>query len=66
MDRPRIAYAGQCLYTAEGDYTGLVALDPQNPNRLFISTNADPVAGTPLISLTDGRRHWEITGRYRR
>jgi hypothetical protein len=56
----QIAYAGQCLYTAENDYTGLVTLDPQNPNVLYISTNAHPVTGAALISSTDGLRHWEI------
>lgn len=55
-----IAFAGQCLYASQVDYTGLVALDPQNPNRLWISTNADPVTGQPLISGSDGRRHWEL------
>jgi len=56
----QIAYAGQCLYTAQNDYTGLITLDPQNPNIVYISTNADPVTGSPLISLADGQRHWEI------
>lgn len=27
---------------------------------VFISTDADPVAGTPLISAADGQRHHEI------
>lgn len=55
-----IAYAGQCLYTAENDYTGLITLDPQNPNVVYISSNAHPVSGSPLISSADGLRHWEI------
>lgn len=56
----QIAYAGQCLYTAENDYTGLITLDPQNPNVVYISTNAHPVTGAALISSTDGLRHYEI------
>ncbi len=55
-----IAHAGSRLYKGEDDYTGLAALDPHDPNRIYISTNADPVSGKPLVSKADGRRHWEI------
>ncbi len=55
-----IAYAGSKLYPGEDDYTGNVALDPHDPNIVYISTNADPVSGKALISRADGRRHWEI------
>jgi hypothetical protein len=37
-----LAKAGGGLYSPENDYTGLVALDPNNPNRLFMSSNIDP------------------------
>jgi hypothetical protein len=37
-----LAKAGGGLYQPENDYTGLAALDPNDPNRLFISTNIDP------------------------
>jgi hypothetical protein len=37
-----VAKAGGFLYASEADYTGLVALDPSDPNRLFISTKIDP------------------------
>jgi hypothetical protein len=37
-----LAKAGARLYPSEQDYTGLVALDPFNPNRLFISSTIDP------------------------
>ena len=40
-----IAYAGTRLYRGEDDYTGLVALHPEDPNTLFIATNADPTTG---------------------
>ncbi|MBP8606254.1 MAG: BNR-4 repeat-containing protein [Phycisphaerae bacterium] len=56
----QIAYAGQCLYTEENDYTGLITLDPRNPDIVYISANVHPVTGAPLISSADGRRHWEI------
>jgi hypothetical protein len=55
-----IAYAGHRLYPGEDDYTGNVALDPQDPDTIFISTNADPSTGAPLKSATDGQRHWEL------
>lgn len=55
-----IAYAGTRIYAGEDDYTGLAALDPHDPNTMFISTNADPATGSPLISKADGQRHWEI------
>lgn len=55
-----IAYAGTRLYPFEDDYTGLAALDPNNPDLIYISTDADPATGTPLISKADGRRHREL------
>lgn len=55
-----IAYAGTRLYPGEDDYTGNIALDPVDPDTVYISTNADPRTGTPLVSAADGRRHWEI------
>ena len=55
-----IAYAGRRLYASEDDYSGLGALDPHNPNVLYISTDADPVTGKPLISSADQKRHYEL------
>ncbi|HEV8303961.1 MAG TPA: BNR-4 repeat-containing protein [Gemmatimonadales bacterium] len=55
-----IAYAGTRLYPGEDDYTGLAALDPKDPNVIYISTDADPVSGAPLVSRADGRRHREL------
>lgn len=55
-----IAYAGTRLYKGEDDYTGNIALDPEEPDAVFISTNADPATGAPLKSRTDGKRHWEL------
>lgn len=55
-----IARAGSRLYKGEDDYTGLAALDPHDPSVLYISTNADPATGKPLVSKADGQRHWEI------
>jgi autotransporter-associated beta strand protein len=45
-----IAKAGGYLYSAEGDYTGLAALSPSDPNTLYISTKIDPRDGTTTTS----------------
>jgi len=55
-----IAYAGERLYAFEDDYTGLVAIDPHDPDYLVISTNAHPDTGEPLVSNADGKRHYEL------
>lgn len=55
-----MAYAGSALYGAEADYSGLVALDPHNPDIVYISADVHPVTGTPLISAADGQRHYEL------
>ncbi len=55
-----MAFAGTRLYPNEDDYTGLVALDPEDPDVVVISTNADPATGEPLMSQADGLRHWEL------
>ena len=55
-----MAFAGTRLYQGEDDYTGLAALDPMDPYTVFISTDADPSTGEPLVSMTDGQRHYEI------
>jgi hypothetical protein len=55
-----MAHAGTRLYPGEDDYTGLVALDPKDPAVAYISTDADPVRGTPLVSAADGKRHHEL------
>ena len=55
-----IAHAGTRLYPTEDDYPGLAALDPNNPGVAYISTDADPVTGAPLVSETDRQRHYEL------
>jgi len=55
-----MAYAGTRLYPGEDDYTGLASLDRRNPNVVYISTDADPSTGKPLISSADKRRHYEL------
>jgi hypothetical protein len=55
-----IAHAGTRLYSGEDDYSGLAALDPNNPDLAYISTDADPASGAPLISRADHKRHYEL------
>jgi hypothetical protein len=55
-----MAHGGSRLYAGEDHYTGLVALHPTRPDVVYISTNADPVTGRPLVSRTDRRRHHEV------
>ncbi len=44
VDR-QVAYAGGCLYPAESSYTGLIALDPEDPAKVVISSDVDPKNG---------------------
>lgn len=55
-----IAFAGTRLYPGEDDYTGLGSLDPRNPGVVYISTDADPLTGKPIISRANYRRHHEL------
>lgn len=55
-----IAHAGSALYAPEVDYPGLAAVHPYAVDHVYISTDADPITGAPLISKTDKKRHYEI------
>jgi len=55
-----LAFGGRRLYSGEDDYSGLGSFDPTDPNVVFISTNANPTTGVPLISAADNARHHEI------
>ncbi len=56
----QMAYAGTALYDVECDYTGLCALNPADVSTVYISTNSDPETNSPLVSSSDGKRHYEI------
>ncbi len=58
--RYEIAHAGSRLYAGEDDYTGLIEVDPGDKDVVYISTDADPVTGEPLVSKADGLRHREL------
>ncbi len=60
-----VAKAGSYLYASENDYTGLMALDPSNPDRIFISTPIDPRTQVSMAhyeifegDTTDGGANW--------
>ena len=56
-----LAYGGDNFGgQSEKDYTGLAAVDPANPDTVFISTSSHPVTNEPLISATSGKRQNEI------
>ena len=64
----QLAKAGARLYPSEQDYTGLVALDPSDPNRLFISSTIDPRDDTNMLKheifegrTTNGGANWTWT-----
>lgn len=44
IDR-EVAYGGKCLYERESSYTGLITLDPVDPEKVFISTDVNPSTG---------------------
>ncbi|MGA3285510.1 MAG: BNR-4 repeat-containing protein [Verrucomicrobiota bacterium] len=57
-----IAHAGRPLYSSEDDYAGGICLDPQNPNTIYISTDAASpfdLSNTTNIALS-ASQHYEI------
>lgn len=48
-----LAKAGGFLYNSENDYTGLAAIDPDDPSTVFISTKIDPRTNVAMT-------HYEI------
>lgn len=54
-----LAYAGSYLYAAENDYTGLVSIDPNDPNTVYLSSEVHPATQAQLIG-ADGLRHYEL------
>jgi len=66
-----VAFAGTRLYEREASYTGLIALDPEDPGHVVISTDVNPSTGEALggkhqifrarITPSDGRANidWE-------
>lgn len=47
-DDEQIAFAGTHLYVPENHYAGGIALDPADPNTVYISADVEPATGRPL------------------
>lgn len=56
----QVAFAGSRLYAGEDDYSGLICLLPRSLDTVYFSANVDPATGEPLLSKTDGQRHYEL------
>ncbi|RIK85083.1 MAG: hypothetical protein DCC67_04420 [Planctomycetota bacterium] len=64
----QLAKAGGYLYERENDYTGLAALDPDDPDRVVVSTKVDPRSEQPTARYElyqgitgDGGASWSWT-----
>ncbi len=55
----RVGYAGLPLYNGQNQYAGLMAVDPTNPNNVYISADDNPVTDAALVG-PDGVQHWQI------
>ena len=55
----RVGYAGLPLYSSQNQYAGLLAVDPVNPNKIYFSTDVDPVTDAALLG-PDGNQHWQL------
>jgi hypothetical protein len=53
-----LLFAGARLYPSEDDYSGLGALDPNNPDVLYISNDADsrPARSRRMVAPASGDR----------
>ncbi len=49
------------MYENQFDYSERAALDPENPDIVYISTDVDPVTVSQLTSNTDNVRYYEIS-----
>jgi hypothetical protein len=65
-----IAYGGTGIYVVEGFYSGGIALDPDDPNIVYFSSNVVPQTGEPTASgmfeiyrgvTADGGATWTFT-----
>ena len=55
----RVGYAGYPLYNGQNQYAGLMAVDPIDPDKIFISADVNPTTGAALLG-PDGLQHWQI------
>lgn len=55
-----IANGGSELYEQQPNYSGLLTIDPDDPYRVFASTDVHPLTGSPLVSAATGAAQHEI------
>ncbi len=55
----RVGYAGYPLYNGQNQYAGLMAVDPTNPNTIYVSADVSPATGAALLG-PDGNQHYQI------
>ena len=55
----RVGYAGYPLYSSQNQYAGLMAVDPTNPNAIYVSADVNPATGALLLG-PDGNQHYQI------
>jgi BNR repeat-containing family member/Dockerin type I domain/PEP-CTERM motif len=55
----RVGYAGLPLYNSQNQYAGLMAVDPLNPNKIYLSADVNPATDATLMG-PDGHQHWQI------
>ena len=55
----RVGYAGLPLYNGQNQYAGLMAVDPLDPNKIFLSADVNPATDAALLG-PDGLQHWQI------
>jgi hypothetical protein len=54
-----VGFAGLPLYNGQNQYAGLMAVDPLDPNKIFISADVNPSTDATLLG-PDGKQHWQI------
>ena len=57
-----LGQAGKKLYGSEADYTGLGALNPYDPNTIYISTHIDPVTDEDITFREIFKGHTDDNG----
>ena len=56
-----LAYAGRRLYADEDDYSGLVAIEPDEEGVVYASTSVHPATGREVREGGEvGKAHWEL------
>ena len=54
-----VGFAGLPLYNGQNQYAGLLAVDPLNPDKIYLSADVNPATDATLLG-PDGKQHWQI------